>query len=177
MPKNIRIKEGLNIPVAGRPVQEIHDGPRVSHVALCGPDYIGLKPRMLVVEGDTVELAQPLFVNKHHPEVPFCSPGKGIVAAINRGPRRALHSVVIRLDGEATSEQRYEPLERSRLSQLKHEEVAGRLRETGLWTAFRSRPFSRVPGPEEVPRSIFVTAIDTRPLAADPGVVARGDAK
>ena len=177
MPKNITIKEGLNIPVAGRPVQEIHDGPGVSHVALCGPDYIGLKPRMLVAEGDSVELAQPLFVNKHHPEVPFCSPGKGTVTAINRGPRRVLLSVVIRLDGEATGEQRYAPMGQRRLTRLQHEEIAGRLRESGLWTAFRTRPFSRVPEAEEVPRSIFVTAIDTRPLAADPLVVARKDAE
>jgi Na+-transporting NADH:ubiquinone oxidoreductase subunit A len=177
VPKNIRIKEGLNIPVAGRPVQEIHGGPQLGHVALCGPDYIGLKPRMLVAEGDTVELAQPLFVNKHHPEVPYCSPGKGTVSAINRGPRRALHSVVIRLHGEATGEERYKPMAQGRVAGLHHEEVAGRLRETGLWTAFRKRPFSRVPGAEEVPRSIFVTAIDTRPLAADPLVVARQDAE
>lgn len=177
MTRNIRIKAGLNIPVTGRPVQEIHEGPEIRHVALCGPDYVGLKPRMLVAEGDLVELAQPLFVNKHHPEVPYCAPGKGRVTAINRGPRRALHSVVIRLDDSVTGEQRYDAIEQQRLARLQHEDVASRLRETGLWTAFRSRPFSRVPGVEEVPRSIFVTAIDTRPLAADPRVVARDDAQ
>ena len=181
MPKNmqrsIRIKEGLNIPVAGKPAQEIHEAPQVSHVALCGPDYIGLKPRMLVAEGDSVDLAQPLFVNKHHPEVPFCSPGKGTVTAINRGPRRVLLSVVIRLDDNTTGEQRYEPMGPRRLTRLQHEETTERLRETGLWTAFRTRPFSRIPEADEVPRSIFVTAIDTRPLAADPMVVARGDSE
>ncbi|MFX5747694.1 NADH:ubiquinone reductase (Na(+)-transporting) subunit A, partial [Acinetobacter baumannii] len=42
---------------------------------------------------------------------------------------------------------------------------------SGLWTALRTRPFSKVPDPESSPSSIFVTAIDTQPLAADPQVV------
>ena len=43
-----------------------------------------------------------------------------------------------------------------------------------MWTAFRTRPYSRVPTPETVPHSIFVTAIDTNPLAGDPAVVLAG---
>ena len=53
------------------------------------------------------------------------------------------------------------------------ERRAGRdnLLQSGLWTALRTRPFSKVPDPESSPSSIFVTAIDTQPLAADPQVV------
>lgn len=39
---------------------------------------------------------------------------------------------------------------------------------SGQWTAFRTRPFSKTPAPGSVPAAIFVTAIDTNPLAADP---------
>jgi Na+-transporting NADH:ubiquinone oxidoreductase subunit A len=147
----------------------------VYRVALVGPDYVGLRPRILVEEGDDVDLGQPLFIDKHHPDVPFCSPGTGVVSAINRGPRRALYSVVVTLDDDAMSVERYAPMSRRRLSRLDHAEAAERLRDTGLWTSFRTRPFSRVPEPEAVPRSIFVTAIDTRPLAADPRVILRAE--
>lgn len=171
MNANIRIKQGLNVPVAGRPEQTIHDGPEIRHVALSGLDYVGLKPRLLVKEGESVRLGQPLFIDKHRPGIPFCSPGSGEVVAINRGPRRALHSVVVRLGDTEGSVELYSPMSRNRVARMDRDEVADRLRETGLWTAFRQRPFSRVPDPDAAPRSIFVTAIDTRPLAADPRVI------
>lgn len=172
----IKIRQGLNIPIGGRPVQTIHPANPVQRVALCGLDYEGLRARLLVDVGDDVELGQPLFVDKHHPGVPFCSPGTGMVSAINRGPRRALYSVVVTLDDPVESVDRYAPMSRSRILRMNRAEVAERLRESGLWTAFRTRPFSHVPEPDAVPRSIFVTAIDTRPLAADPRVIVREEA-
>lgn len=173
----IRIRQGLNIPVSGRPVQAVHPGTPVNRVALCGPDYVGLRPRLLVEKGDRVELGQPLFVDKHQPGVPFCSPGTGTVSAINRGPRRALNSVVVTLDDPAMSAERFAPMSRDQLSRLGRAEIAERLCETGLWTAFRTRPFGGVPEPDAAPRSIFVTAIDTRPLAADPRIILRAEAE
>ena len=171
MTHTIRIKRGLNIPVSGRPVQTVREGPVIGQVALCGPDYVGLKPRMLVSEGDSVRAGQPLFVHKHHPEIPYCSPGTGQIVAINRGPRRALHSVVVQLAGEETGAELFEPMGRNRVQRLGRSGIADRLRATGLWTAFRKRPFNHVPEPGAVPRSIFVTAIDTHPLGGDPAVI------
>jgi Na+-transporting NADH:ubiquinone oxidoreductase subunit A len=171
----IKIKQGLNIPVSGRPQQSIHDGPPISQVALCGPDYIGLKPRILVEVGERVKLGQPLFIDKHHPGVPYCAPGTGEVVAINRGPRRVLHSVVISLEKQEAREARYDPMKKNRVHRLEHGEVRDRLCESGLWTAFRQRPFSHVPVASSEPRAIFVTAMDTRPLAADPRQVIRED--
>ena len=170
----IKIKQGLNIPVSGQPQQVIHDGAEIEHVGLCGLDYVGLRPRLLVEEGDEVKFGQPLFIDKHHPGIPFCSPGSGKITTINRGPRRVLHSVVVRLDDQLASAKLYEPLSRQQMLRLNHESAADRLRQSGLWTAFRQRPFGRIPEPGAVPRSIFVTAIDTRPLAADPKVVTYG---
>lgn len=128
---------------------------------------------MLVSEGDGVKLGQALFVDKHHPGIPYCSPGTGKVVAINRGPRRVFHSVVVELEDQATGAVLHEPFTHNRILRLERTEAAERLRESGLWTAFRQRPFNRVPVAGTVPRSIFVTAIDTRPLAADPRVVIR----
>jgi Na+-transporting NADH:ubiquinone oxidoreductase subunit A len=173
MTPRFRIRQGLDIPVSGRPRQSIRAGRDIAHVALCGPDYMGLKPRLLVAEGDEVSLGQPLFIDKRDPGIPFVSPGTGRIVAIHRGPRRALHSVVVRLADSAAEDFRYEPLSSQQLQKADRSQIAERLRESGLWTAFRTRPFSRVPVSDSVPRSIFVTAIDTRPLAADPRVVLR----
>ncbi len=116
---------------------------------------------------------QPLFIDKRDPAVPYCSPGQGTVAAINRGSRRVLETVVVRLGDSPVADMRFEALGNEQILRLERSAAAERLRQSGLWTALRTRPFSRVPQSDSQPRSIFVTAMDTRPLAADPLVVIR----
>ncbi len=94
------IEKGLDIPIAGEPEQVITDGSCVASVALPGGDYIGPRPIMLAEEGDRVKLGQPLFADRKHPRIDFVSPASGIVRQINRGPRRALLSVVVELAGD-----------------------------------------------------------------------------
>ena len=173
--QRIRIRKGLDIPLAGEPDQSLDSGPVIQNVALCGPDYVGLKPRLLVSEGDQVGLGQPLFIDKRDPEVFYCAPARGTVAAINRGARRALETVVVRLEDSGVEDICFDPLSEQQMANLCREEVAERLQRSGLWTAFRTRPFSRVPHSQSSPVAIFVTAIDTRPLAADPGPAIHAD--
>lgn len=165
----IQIKKGLDIPIIGEPEQVIHEAPAVSSVALLGRDYIGMKPSMFVSEGDRVKLGQPLFTDKKNPGVNYMSPGSGTVTAINRGARRTLQSVVIRLDGN--EEETFDSHEPEQLTQLTPDRVKETLLASGLWTAFRTRPYSKVPAPDSVPHSIFVTAMDTRPMAVRPDIV------
>lgn len=165
----IRIKRGLDLPITGAPEQRIEAGRPVRSVAVIGFDYHGMKPTMAVQVGDRVKLGQVLFSDKKTPGVNFTAPGAGVVSAIHRGEQRVLQSVVIELDGdEAISFACYPEAQIDRLSS---EMVRDNLQQSGLWTALRSRPFSRVPAVDAVPASIFVTAIDTHPLAADPAVV------
>jgi len=134
-----------------------------------GPDTVDLKPGMLVAVGDRVKLGQPLFRDKQNPGVQFTSPGAGTVTAINRGERRVLQSVVINLDGD--EEEQFSAYPPNDLENISRQDARDNLLASGLWTAFRTRPFSKIPRPDDVPTAIFVTAIDTNPLAADPDVV------
>jgi len=165
----IKIKKGLDIPLAGRPEQTIYTGNAVRSVALLGPDTIALKPRMDVREGERVRLGQALFSDKQNPGVVFTSPGSGIVAAINRGERRVLQSVVIDLDGDDA--ETFDSWPADQLSQLTRQQVSDNLLASGLWAAFRTRPYSKIPVPGTQPASIFVTAIDSNPLSADPALI------
>jgi len=171
VPKNIAISRGLQIPVAGSPEQQVQDGPVIRSVALLGDDYIGMKPAMEVGEGDPVKKGQVLFQDRKTPGVAYTSPAAGRVAAINRGEKRKFHSVVIEVEGDATEE--FASYPDHNLKQLPRESVVENLLRSGLWTALRTRPYGKVPSPESSPKSIFVTAIDTNPLAADPAVVLR----
>lgn len=163
------ITKGLDIPICGSPEQAISGGPAVSSVALLGADYVGLSPAMHVREGDTVKLGQPLFSDRKHPNVLFASPGAGVVSEINRGARRALLSVVVKLQGD--DEESFPSWPAGQLMGLRREQVAEALLASGLWPAFRTRPYSKVPDPETEPHAIFVTAMDTNPLAARPELV------
>ena len=168
----IRTKRGLDLPIAGAPEQSVHAGAPVGSVALLGPDYLGLKPTMQVQEGDRVKLGQPLFSDKNNPGVNFTSPGSGVVEAVNRGPRRVLQSVVIRLGAEDdTDRKHFNQYDRGEFAQLSDAQVRENLLESGLWTALRTRPYSKVPLADGIPTALFVTAVDSSPLAADPGVV------
>jgi len=165
----IRIKRGLDLPITGAPEQRIEAGRPVRSVAVIGFDYHGMKPTMAVQAGDRVKLGQVLFSDKKTPGIHFTAPGAGVVSAVNRGEQRVLQSVVIELDGnDAVQFASYSDAE---LDTLSAGQVRDNLQQSGLWTAFRSRPFSRIPAGDSVPASIFVTAIDTHPLAADPAVV------
>lgn len=164
-----KIKKGLNIPLSGAPEQTISPGAAVRSVALIGRDVHDLKPGMQVREGERVKLGQPLFVDKQNPGVHFTSPGAGVVAAINRGERRVLQSVVVRLEGDEAEE--FDTCSSERLYSLEASAVRNNLQASGLWAAFRTRPFSKIPAIDAAPRALFVTAIDTNPLAADPAVV------
>lgn len=166
----IRIKKGLDLPITGEPAQIIEDAAKVSSVALVGYDYVGMKPTMAVKEGDRVKLGQVIFTDKKTEGVQYTAPGAGVIKSINRGERRVLQSVVIELDAEeeAIEFSRYEA---GQLASLTREQVQENLLQSGLWTALRTRPFSKVPAAGTVPHSIFVTAMDTNPLAADPQVI------
>jgi Na+-transporting NADH:ubiquinone oxidoreductase subunit A len=175
MTRTIRIRKGFDVPVQGEPEQVVYPGAPVRHVALCGVDYVGLRPRLLVEVGDAVGLGQPLWQDKRDPDVCYPSPGRGVVTAINRGARRVLESVVVSLQEAGARDLQFEALTARQIEALDRDQAAERMLRSGLWTAFRTRPFSRVPPSDSTPRAIFVTAIDTRPLAPDPAVVVARD--
>ena len=160
----IKIRKGLDLPVTGAPQQSVDSSVQVKTVGLLGLDYLGMRPTMAVQEGDRVELGQVLFEDKSHPSVKYTAPGAGSVVAINRGAKRSLQSVVIELSGAA--ERQFE--KHADVRALSAEQVREQLLVSGLWTALRTRPFSKVADPTAKPNSIFVTATDTNPLAARP---------
>jgi len=158
----IKISKGLDLPITGAPEQTISDGQAVKTVAVVGPDYVGMKPSMCVKVGDQVKLGQQLFADKKTAGVKYTAPGAGEVIAINRGARRALQSVVIKLNG--TDAETFDSFSEAELESLDRDKVVNNLVNSGLWTTLRTRPFSKVPEIESVPRSIFVTAMDTNPI-------------
>ena len=172
----IEVKKGLDLPITGAPEQRIDNAQPVRHVAILGTDYVGMKPTMEVQEGDKVKLGQLLFTDKKIDGVRFTAPAGGEVVAINRGEKRRLLSVVIKVD-ENEEAMTFASHDRGALGQLDRQAVVDQLVESGLWTALRTRPFSRTPAIDSVPADIFVTAVDTHPLSADPAFIINENAQ
>ncbi len=166
--KTIAIRAGLDIPISGEPIQEPGESPPISHIALIGDDYPGMKPTMAVNVGDRVKTGQLLFSDKKNEGVLYTSPGCGEVVAINRGAKRKFESVVIRLEG-TDFENIFDPDDAS--NQNDPEKIRDILIRSGLWPGFRTRPYGKVPAIDTNPASLFITATETTPLAPSPAAV------
>lgn len=165
----IKIKKGLNLPIGGAPEQKVQPGPTVTKVAILGEEYNGMRPTMHVQVGDVVKKGQMLFEDKKNPGVKFTAPAAGEVIEVNRGARRVLQSVVIKLQGD--EEITFQSFDTTSLAAAERSTISDLLVESGAWTAIRTRPYSKNPALGSTPSSIFVSAMDTNPLAADPQLV------
>ncbi|MCP3890702.1 MAG: Na(+)-translocating NADH-quinone reductase subunit A [Desulfobulbaceae bacterium] len=166
--KTIELTKGLDIPISGSPSTEIKESNKVGMIALIGDDYLGMKPTMLVKQGDRVITGQPLFQDKKNEGIVFTSPGCGIVYSINRGEKRKFESLVIRLDGDESTSF-CEPVENP--EELEPETIRDLLINSGLWTTLRTRPYGKNPQIDSTPASLFITAMDSSPLAPKSQVI------
>lgn len=175
--KTIRIKKGLDLPITGEPDQRIEEAKRVGRVAVTADDLPGIRlPSMKVAVGDEVKRGQVLFEAKKIAGVRHTAPGAGRVVAIHRGDKRVLQSVVIELAEEDRSgavddspertehEAAFESYSGKDIAGLSREAITALLAESGLWTALRTRPFSKTPAVGTAPAALFITAMDTNPL-------------
>jgi Na+-transporting NADH:ubiquinone oxidoreductase subunit A len=136
----IKIRKGLDLPIAGAPERLVEPGSAVRSVAVLGEDFPGMKPTMLVTEGDHVEAGEPLFTDKKNPRVHYTAPAAGTIKVIHRGAKRALQSVVIDVDDELEP---FTRCEAPALADVDRPAIVDSLLLSGLWPALRTRPVGR----------------------------------
>jgi len=163
MAEVIKIKKGLDIKMNGQAEKIYVKAPRAKTYAIKPGDWHGLTPKIIPKLCDEVKVGTPIFYDKYNPEVKFCSPVSGILSSINRGERRRIVEVVIEDDGKDTAESflQGDPAE------MKREQIVENLLNSGLWPAIRQRPYTTIAKPDGKPKSIFISAFDTSPLAPD----------
>ena len=171
MSKIIKLCKGLDIRLQGEAAKTIVEAPKASEYAVSPLDFEGVTPKMLVKVGDKVEAGTPLFFDKKHPEVLFTSPVSGTVAAVNRGEKRKILSVVVAADKEVA----YKEFAKLDVATASREDIVKLLLESGLWTMFIQRPYGVVATPSDMPKAIFVSAFDSAPLAVDYDFALAGD--
>lgn len=163
MAKVIKLRKGLDINLKGKAAKETASVDCPGEYALCPDDFTGLKPKVVVKEGDAVKAGDALFVDKLHPEVCFVSPVSGVVSLVERGDRRKLLSVRVKCDMKFESKN------------FKTDgDVKALMMESGLFGMIRQRPYDTVANPEDAPKAIHVSAFNNMPLAQEFEYVLQG---
>lgn len=163
MSNNIDLKKGLNIPISGSAGLKTRKTIVPDVVAVKPTDFRGLKPKLLVKEGDKVLAGSPVLADKESPDILFTSPVSGTVAAVVRGDKRKLLEVRIKADAS----QEYLNFAVGNVSSLDAAQIKSLLMKSGLWPAIIQRPYGIIANPAIQPKAIFVSAFSTAPLAAD----------
>lgn len=167
----IKLRKGLDINLKGIAAKELVSVKEPGIYSLVPDDFTGVKPKVVVKEGENVLAGGPLFVDKNHPEVNFVSPVSGVVTSVERGERRKVLNIIVKAD----EKQQYVEFGKMNLAELNAEQVKEALMNAGLFAFFRQRPFDVVPDPTDAPQAIFVSAFDSAPLAPDFELVLKGE--
>ncbi|MGZ8553735.1 MAG: Na(+)-translocating NADH-quinone reductase subunit A [Chitinophagaceae bacterium] len=163
MSKYIKIKKGLNINLVGEAAKMVIDLPWPETFAIKPPDFIGVTPALAVQQGDEVMAGSVLFTDKNNEPIKFCSPVSGEIIEIVRGEKRKILEIKILADKEIL----YVDFEKARPDELSRENIIAALLNSGAWPFIRQRPFGIIANPNEIPKSIFISAFDSSPLAPD----------
>jgi Na+-transporting NADH:ubiquinone oxidoreductase subunit A len=163
MTKIVKLHRGLDIRLAGVAKKEKIAIKPGNVYALQPDDFEGVKPKVVVKEGDKVKAGDALFVNKAYPEVKFASPVSGTVTLVERGERRKVLSVQV----EADAKQEYVDFGKKDVSKLSADDVKASLLEAGLFGYINQLPYAISTNPTTAPKAIFVSALRDMPLAGD----------
>ena len=166
------VKKGLDIKLLGEAEKTIVDLD-AKRFAIKPPDFIGCFPKMLVKEGDTVKAGTPLFFDKYRENITFSSPVSGKFVELRRGAKRKILELIIESDGQFESVD----FGKAEAASLDKESVVEKMLKSGVWPLLRQRPYSVIANPNDTPKSIFVNAFDSSPLAPDYDLLVEGREK
>jgi Na+-transporting NADH:ubiquinone oxidoreductase subunit A len=171
MSKIVKLKKGFDINMVGKAKQELADFAQAQTFAIKPTDFIGLqRPKVLVNEGDTVKAGTPILIDKALDQVIYAAPVSGKIVEIKRGDRRKLLEVNILADATNTHEQHGQV----DIASLDRDALAAKLAASGTWPNIIQRPFGIVANPADTPKSIFISAFDSHPLAPDNAFALQG---
>lgn len=171
------IRRGFDIKIAGRAEATMRNLAEPLLVGLEPREFLGMKPKVLVKEGELVETGSPLLADKTRPGLHLRSPATGKVTKISLGARRFPERVEI-TPAEQDQFAEMPRIDPDKLDSVSRDELVEALFDSGLWALMRQRPVGKIADRTAQPEAIYVAGLDTEPLAADPAVAiqGRGDA-
>lgn len=165
------IKKGFDLRLAGRPELQLVDAPEAARIGIETAEFPGIKPKVLVKEGDQVTTGQPLFLDKTDRDLVWCSPVTGTVSRIDFGDRRFLLRLVVDNAAASGGKEQFAAMPKPGTDRAS---LIQSIKNAGLWPLFRQRPIGKMANSNKTPVAIFVNGMDTAPLAADPAFAVQG---
>lgn len=172
MSKVLKLKKGVNIKLVGEAEKTLVDAPQPKTVAIKPTDFEGIKPKVTVKVGDEVKAGSTIMYDKNHEQVKFTSPVSGEVVEVKRGEKRKLLEIIILADKESS----YEDFKAADPNNINKDEVTAKICDAGLWPLILQRPYDVIANPSDTPKSIFISAFDSSPLAPDNDFIVHGKA-
>ncbi len=163
MPRNIKLKKGLDIKLKGKAEKIIVDSKSTDVYTVRPDDFTGVVPKLKVKEGDKVKAGSPVFYHKDIPEILFTSPVSGEIISINRGERRKILDIEIKADKEIE----FVDFKKEDNNSLSKEQIIEKMLASGVWPFIKQRPYAVIANPKDTPKSIFISGFDSSPLAPD----------
>ncbi len=163
MSKDIRIKKGLDIKLVGEAKQATSSIAVKGVFAIKPEDFHGIIPKLTAKEGTEVKAGESLFYSKSDERILFSSPVSGKVTEIVRGAKRKILTVKIL----ANSTQEFKDFGKQDVEKMSVEAIKNHLFSSGCWPFIKQRPFDVIANPNQVPKSIFISAYASSPLAAN----------
>jgi len=173
MSKDIRIKKGLDIRLAGEAEKVISEGPASKKYRIRPSDFHLTTPKMVVKEGAKLQAGDEIFYSKEHEAIRFVSPVSGTLTEITRGPKRVITDLIIEADGAQTSKD-FGTLD---VASASGEQLKEKFLNSGLWPFIKQRPYDVIANPETAPKAIFISGYASAPLAADLDFTLKGKEK
>ncbi|NQW75659.1 MAG: Na(+)-translocating NADH-quinone reductase subunit A [Cytophagales bacterium] len=171
MSECIKINNGLNIQLTGESNKLLSDLPLPEVFAIKPSDFPGINPKILVKSGDEVLAGSLLFFDKNNESIKFSSPVSGEIIEVIRAEKRKILEIKILADKKI----KYLDFNKSNPDELSRDDIIQLLLNSGLWPLIRQRPFGIIAKPAEIPKSIFISAFDTNPLAPDLDFIMQGE--
>ena len=163
MSKSVRLSRGLNINLLGDADKVYASVKNHEIYALKPTDFHGLTPKLTVKVGDSVLAGSTIFFDKYNERIKFCSPVSGTVQDIVRGDKRRILEVIIKSDSEI----KYISHSPANPKDLSREQIIDHMLERGVWPFIRQKPYDIIANPSDMPKSIFISAFKSGPLAID----------
>jgi Na+-transporting NADH:ubiquinone oxidoreductase subunit A len=170
MSNDIRIKKGLDIKLVGEAALTKTNAIKSNFYAIRPEDFHGVTPKLLVKANQKIKAGEPLFFDKSNEEIKFVSPVSGEIIEITRGEKRRILELKIKADKDLT----FFEHKKLNLDRANSEDIKSFLLSSGCWPFVKQRPYDVIADPNRTPKSIFVSAHATAPLAAEYNFTLKG---
>ncbi len=172
MSRTIKLSKGHDIKLVGKADKTVVDAPAPKTVSINPQEFRYKKFKVVVEPGTEVKAGTTLMYDKAFPDLKITSPHSGEVVEIRRGDKRVLQAIVVLAD----KQNQFEDFGAADPNSLSSEAVREKMLASGVWACLRQRPYNCIPNPDEAPKSIFISAFDSAPLAADFDLIVEGEA-